>query len=162
MHARRMMLFGLGFFVAAGVAVFLLTRDGADSQDSVAMGADADNPELVALGQEVYAAECAACHGENLEGQPNWRARQANGRLPAPPHDETGHTWHHPDAMLFDMTKLGIAEVTGMTDYETDMPAYGDTLSDREIWAVLAYLKSTWPPAVRARQEQINEQFRAN
>ena len=27
--------------------------------------------------------------------------------LPAPPHNETGHTWHHPDEMLFAITKYG-------------------------------------------------------
>jgi mono/diheme cytochrome c family protein len=32
------------------------------------------------------------------------------------------------------------------------MPAFGDTLSDAEIRAVLAYLKSLWPPAEREAQ----------
>jgi hypothetical protein len=48
-----------------------------------------------------------ALPGANLEGQPNWKERQANGRLPAPPHDASGHTWHHPDAQLFGITKQG-------------------------------------------------------
>src|SRR5262245_3752214 len=61
----------------------------------------------VAQGQAVYAAQCARCHGANLEGQPNWRERQANGHLLAPPHDESGHTWHHPDSDLFGITKHG-------------------------------------------------------
>src|SRR5690348_11757734 len=30
--------------------------------------ADADDPELVARGDRVYAAECAGCHGAHLEG----------------------------------------------------------------------------------------------
>lgn len=46
----------------------------------------------ITLGKTVYAANCAACHGVNLEGQANWREWLANGRLPAPPHDKTGHT----------------------------------------------------------------------
>src|SRR5690606_16443464 len=62
----------------------------------------------VMLGKTVYTNHCAACHGVNLEGQANWRERMANGRLPAPPHDKTGHTWHHPDAMLIDMIKNGL------------------------------------------------------
>ena len=44
-----------------------------------------DDATVVAQGQKIYAAECAACHGANLEGQPNWQQRLANGRLPAPP-----------------------------------------------------------------------------
>ncbi len=124
--------------------------------------ADAGNPKQVALGQQVYAEACASCHGENLEGQPNWRIRLSNGRLPAPPHDAKGHTWHHPDEMLFGMTKDGIASFARLEDYETDMPAYAETLSDREIWAVIAYIKSRWPAQIQARQEEINARYRAN
>jgi hypothetical protein len=65
----------------------------------------------------------ALCHGANLEGQPNWRKPLPNGRLPAPPHDRTGHTWHHSDKQLFDMVKNGTAAM--MPGYETDMPASG-------------------------------------
>lgn len=119
-------------------------------------GFDADDEQLVALGQQVYVEACASCHGENLEGQPNWRIRLDNRRLPAPPHDETGHTWHHPDEMLFGMTKLGPQAFAGLDGYESDMPAFEGMLTDQEISAVLAYIKSTWPLKVRARQEDIN------
>jgi mono/diheme cytochrome c family protein len=63
-----------------------------------------DNPKFVARGKVVYKEHCASCHGANLEGQPNWRHRLPNGRMPAPPHDPTGHTWHHSDKQLFEMT----------------------------------------------------------
>ena len=106
--------------------------------------ADAANAELVKLGARVYGQHCAACHGARLEGQPNWRRRLPNGRLPAPPHDESGHTWHHPDDVLFAITKDGLAPPYAPRDYESDMPAFGGKLSDAEIWAVLAYIKSNW------------------
>ena len=99
----------------------------------------------VALGQEIYAQHCAACHGAKLEGQPNWRERMANGRMPAPPHDESGHTWHHTDEVLFGITKHGL--VPGKyapPGYQSDMPAFGGTLSDTEIRAVLAFIQSHW------------------
>ena len=118
--------------------------------------ADAGNPRLVALGKAVYGQYCAACHGANLEGQPDWKDHLPNGRLPAPPHDATGHTWHHPDKQIFDLTKNGAAGV--LPGYESDMPAFKAVLSDSEIWAVLAYIKSTWPPDIRARQERISRQ----
>lgn len=54
--------------------------------------ADVSNPPLVALGEVLYQQQCAACHGPDLEGQPNWRLRNDDGTLPAPPHDITGHT----------------------------------------------------------------------
>jgi hypothetical protein len=78
------------------------------------------------------------------EGQPDWRRRQANGRLPAPPHDESGHTWHHPDHVLFGITQKGLVPPHSPGDYESDMPAFGGKLTDEEIWAVLAYIKSYW------------------
>lgn len=119
-------------------------------------GADAGDAKLVALGQSVYRDRCASCHGANLEGQPNWKERMPNGRLPAPPHDATGHTWHHPDKQLFELTKNGVSGT--LPGYQSDMPAFGGVLSDREIWAVLAYIKSTWPKDIRARQERVNQQ----
>ncbi len=109
---------------------------------------------MIALGAEVYAAQCAACHGVNLEGQPNWRERKPDGKLPAPPHDETGHTWHHDDATLFALTKYGLSKLVGQ-HVPTDMPVYEGVLSDREIHAVLAYIKSRWPAHVRQRQAEI-------
>ena len=58
---------------------------------------DTGDAQVLATGKAVYERHCAACHGANLEGQPNWRSRDPSGRLPAPPHDASGHTWHHPD-----------------------------------------------------------------
>ena len=106
--------------------------------------ADPREPALVRLGERVYAQECASCHGAKLEGQPDWRRRLPSGRLPAPPHDESGHTWHHPDLVLFAITKNGLVPPHAPEGYESDMPAYGGKLSDDEIWAVLAYIKSHW------------------
>jgi mono/diheme cytochrome c family protein len=116
--------------------------------------ADPNDAVQVALGKTVYDAQCALCHGANLEGQPNWQTRNANGRLPAPPHDASGHTWHHPDAVLFGITKNGIGAYAP-AGYQSDMPAFGGVLSDAEIWAVLAYIKSRWPEDVRVKQEHI-------
>lgn len=109
--------------------------------------ADPRDAAKVALGAKVYAQQCAACHGAKLEGQPNWRTRLPNDRLPAPPHDESGHTWHHPDHVLFAITKNGLVPPYAPKDYESDMPAFAGKLSDEEIWAVLAYLKTHWTSA---------------
>ena len=78
-------------------------------------------------------------------------------KLPAPPHDETGHTWHHPDRLLFELTKFGPAALVG-ADYETNMPAYENQLSDDDIIASLSYIKSKWPEEVRVRHDRINEE----
>ena len=118
-----------------------------------------DDQSYVALGQELYRATCASCHGAQLEGQANWRDRGADGLLPAPPHDASGHTWHHPDEVLFDLTKFGVLPYAG-PGYHTAMPAYGDKLSDKDILAILSYIKSTWPAEIRRRQDAITEASR--
>lgn len=100
--------------------------------------------EIVNRGDRVYAQQCASCHGAKLDGQADWRQRRPNGRLPAPPHDESGHTWHHPDHALFAITKNGMVPPYAPKGYESDMPAFGGKLSDDEIWAALAYIKSHW------------------
>jgi ABC-type transport system substrate-binding protein/mono/diheme cytochrome c family protein len=117
--------------------------------------ADPRNAAQVAVGQAMYAQHCAACHGVNLEGQPNWQKRLPSGSFPAPPHDATGHTWHHPDQYLFETTKYGWQRFAP-PDYQSAMQGFQDVLSDAEIWAALAYIKSHWPPAIRAQQERLN------
>ena len=120
-------------------------------------GANPDDAAQVALGAQVYAAHCASCHGADLKGQPDWTTRKSDGKLPAPPHDETGHTWHHANRQLFDVIKYGTAAIAP-PGYKTDMGAFQGTLNDDEIWAVIAYIQSRWPPAIRERQQMINEQ----
>ena len=114
----------------------------------------------MALGEQVYAKNCASCHGAKLEGQANWRQRGLNGYMPAPPHDETGHTWHHPDSYLFTMTKYGIEKMIGKP-YPNNMPAYEDKLTDEEILAVLSYIKSTWSGRTQRQHDQINARAKA-
>jgi mono/diheme cytochrome c family protein len=121
--------------------------------------ADANDPAQVAAGKALYVEQCASCHGVALKGQPNWRARMRNGKLPAPPHDASGHTWHHADLVLFNITKRGAAASANM-GYKTDMLPYAEILSDDEIWAVLAYIKSTWPAPIQRRQEAVNNRSR--
>lgn len=120
--------------------------------------ADASDANQVAAGKGIYAAQCARCHGEKLEGQPDWRTRKADGKLPAPPHDETGHTWHHADKLLFGIVKHGMVPPYGPEGYLSDMPSFGGQLSDEDIWAVLAFIKSTWPDQARQVQEKLNRQ----
>ncbi|MEF2552611.1 cytochrome c [Aurantimonas sp. A2-1-M11] len=111
--------------------------------------------DIIAQGRQIYAGQCAACHGADLEGQPDWRTPLASGRLPAPPHDESGHTWHHRDEVLFRIVKEGTAAVVG-GGYESDMPGFADLLSDAEIRAVLDYIKSTWPERERNYQLDVS------
>ena len=150
---RRVGFLMLGLLVIGLLGPWLYWQFG---RTSSAVAIDYRDADTVALGQDVYAKQCASCHGAGLEGQPNWRERRADGRLPAPPHDETGHTWHHNDRQLFEFTKYGPAALVG-GGYESDMQGYEGVLTDREILAVFAFIKSSWPKRIRERHDQINQ-----
>jgi mono/diheme cytochrome c family protein len=113
--------------------------------------------DQIAIGRNLYQVHCAICHGRNLEGQPQWQRRMSNGHMPAPPHDGSGHTWHHADDVLIGITKSGLKPYAG-EDYESDMPAFENTLSDADVEAIWSFVKSTWPDRQREYQRQITSQ----
>lgn len=112
---------------------------------------------LVAKGRAVYTKHCAACHGENLQGQPNWNKPQQSGLLPAPPHTQLGHTWHHADDQLFEIVKYGPTVAIGDPKYRTAMPSFSGVLKSESILAVLVYIRSTWPEELRRWQAGVND-----
>lgn len=142
---------------ALGMALFVLAGSGGAGAAGEAAALPYTDAGAVALGRQIYAATCASCHGADLEGQPGWQTRDAEGYLPAPPHDETGHTWHHPDAVLLEIVRRGTAAVVGQ-GYRSRMPGYAGTLTEAEMRAVLAYIKSTWPARVIETHDRINLQ----
>ncbi|WP_132446298.1 MULTISPECIES: cytochrome c [Sulfitobacter] len=148
---RMVMSATIGIAGAAAVAVWAGGKE--DSPPVLAVLGMPVDAEMIDKGAQLYAENCASCHGADLEGQPDWRRRLDNGRMPAPPHDETGHTWHHADQQLFDTTKNGLASV--VPGYESDMPVFDGILSDAEIAAILGYIKNTWPERERDYQAEI-------
>ncbi len=160
---RKTVLSGI---LITGVATLAATYFIIDYNGSNVEKEDSKNPELifpypdpsneqqVELGRQLYAHECASCHGANLEGEPNWRSPLQDGGLPAPPHDQSGHTWHHPDGVLLQITKYGGASVAP-EGFISRMPAFDQILSNEDISATLAFIKSQWPKDIRMRQQQI-------
>ena len=120
--------------------------------------ADPGNKELVTRGAVIYDEVCGTCHGNNLQGQPDWRTKTEDGMLPAPPHDASGHTWHHPDQLLFDYTKFGGKALYPKAN--SAMPGFKNSLSDQQIWGVLNYIKSRWPEKIRKRHKMMNQRSR--
>lgn len=146
---RKLVISGI-VLAALAVAIGFFVRPGGGGSNVAGSFPPAD----IAMGETLYAQSCAVCHGKNLEGQPNWQSAGPDGKLPAPPHDASGHTWHHDDGVLFSYTKLGGRQLLadqGM-DFNSGMPAFGDQLSDQEIRNIIGFIKSTWPE--RQRQEQ--------
>ena len=111
------------------------------------------NPEQVKTGGRVYLEYCASCHGQRGEGQPNWERPNAQGELPAPPHDAEGHTWKHADGVLYRMVRDGWRDPFNKTRQLT-MPAFGDQLSPGQIRAVITYLKTFWTAEQRQFQRE--------
>lgn len=113
--------------------------------------ADAD----LDAGKQLYEDNCAACHGVALEGQPNWKSAGPDGILPAPPHDESGHTWHHDTGLLVEYTLLGgrgALAARGIPDFDSGMPAFGEALTESQILEILAYIRSSWSEDARTFQ----------
>jgi mono/diheme cytochrome c family protein len=146
---RKVLWFGGAYLAVAAAAVGYFWLTGAMAERT---GPD---PETVARGRALYGEHCGRCHGERLEGQAGWQTRRANGTVPPPPLDASGHAWQHSDRQLFDMIKLGGA-LFARRGETSEMPAYRTTLSDAEIWAVIAAIKDAWPEETRLQQ------FRAN
>ena len=100
-------------------------------------------------GEVLYGQYCSSCHRADLSGDPEWKTRNADGSLRPPPHDSTGHTWHHSDALLLSLTR------DGSIFPESRMPPFGGTLTDDEITAVFEFIKSSWGTEERAVQWQV-------
>ena len=149
--------FLLGIFIPIFLLFFgIIIYMPKDKNAQAAYILNPNNRDIVELGKSVYVQNCASCHGVKLEGQKDWMSRLPDGLMPAPPHDETGHTWHHSDKYLFMITKYGIEDIIGQ-NYANNMPAYENILSDKEIISVLSYIKSTRPKKVKKIHDQIND-----
>lgn len=149
----RLALVTLALVGAAGLALFAaLGWAGSRPGSRIEVLGRVMDADTIQLGQELYAANCASCHGADLEGQPDWKERLPSGRMPAAPHDASGHTWHHSDQDFLLITREGLDAV--VPGYESDMPAFGELLTEAETEAVLAFIKSTWPERERAYQAE--------
>lgn len=121
-----------------------------------AVNAFAQGADAVSRGRGLYNEICASCHGENLEGQPKWRSPGEDGRYPAPPHDASGHTWHHSDADLIAYITLGGEEALAQMGvrFNSGMPGFGEVLTPKDVDDILAYIKSRWPKRERGVQAE--------
>lgn len=113
---------------------------------------DPDDVEQVAAGRPLYLTHCAFCHRSELQGQPDWQTALPSGGFPAPPLGATGRAWQLPDRDLFDMTKFGGGFFT--PGRPNAMPGFEEQLSDAEIRAILAFVKSHWTEEQRASQPE--------
>lgn len=90
-------------------------------------------------GREIFAGNCAGCHGNRAQGQPNWEERDSSGYYPAPPLDGTGHSANHPIEQMLRTLDTGGGPMGGT------MPSFTDVLTDGAKRAVIAWIQSLWP-----------------
>jgi mono/diheme cytochrome c family protein len=101
---RRQLTMLVILLAAAVIAGFLLWRP----RQAPRLVADASDPGVVAAGHAVYAAGCAVCHGERLQGQPGWRDGLRAEHPPGPALDADGFAWHNPDRALVGIIRHGM------------------------------------------------------
>lgn len=108
-------------------------------------------PVSLDTGERLFRQHCAQCHGEQAEGDPNWRQRRPDGSFPPPPLNGTGHAWHHSMDVLKATIRDGTKKLGGT------MPAWGDQLTEAEIEAIIRWFQSKWPPEIRARWQELDQ-----
>ena len=110
-------------------------------------------------GQEIYTDHCAVCHGIGGQGQfPEAPLLpDSTGRIGAPPHNDTGHSWHHSDVILIRYVEEG-----GFSDLTRFylMPPFGEILTDEQTLLVIAYIKTMWTDEQRVMQRELTEEER--
>ena len=86
-------------------------------------------------GQEMYQEKCTLCHGAHGQGW-DWSKKVERPPIPVPDLAKTAPG--HSDRFLFDIIKDG-GEAVGKTRF---MPPFSFLLSDKEIWDVVAYIRT--------------------
>ena len=85
--------------------------------------------DSVAIGEPIYFAACAACHGDSGLGD-----GPAGVGLPKEPADLIVHVPLHSDTILYEFIRDGIAEA--------GMPGQEGSLSEEEMWHLVNYLRA--------------------
>jgi len=101
-------------------------------------------------GSQVFAQNCALCHGDTAQGlTADWREKLADGSFPPPPLNGSAHAWHHPQAVLLQVIDNGGEAFGGK------MPAFATVLEQSEKLEAIAYFQSFWSDEIYSQWEQM-------
>jgi cytochrome c len=150
---KILLIFVVILLLAVGGFFYFMTKS-----QPVAEIKQIDNEELYAqiqLGSQLYATNCASCHGEQLQGNPKWNiTTDEDGDNLPPPLNGTGHTWHHSPKQLFNIIKYGLKIYN--EGYKGKMQGNPD-LSDEDVWSILAYIKYVWPESIQQKYDSMTK-----
>jgi mono/diheme cytochrome c family protein len=122
-----------------GVIVLALTACGEDKTNSAPqISARWYTQSQVDMGHAVFTRHCSGCHGENAQGNPDWKKALPDASEPPPALNGTAHAWHHPLRILKRTIDMGGIPLGGK------MPPFKDKLNDAEKEAAIAYFQSFW------------------
>ena len=124
---KRILIFVIGF-AAIIISLLYFLNPNKKENDNIKITNIKIDEKLISqinLGKSLYVTHCASCHGDNLQGQPNWSTKKdKDGHNLSPPLNGTGHTWHHSPEYLFHVIKYGFKKI--IPDYEGKMLANED------------------------------------
>ena len=135
--------FGLAACSTAGVPT-LASKVAAERILTPSVGEQSNLTEMLARGSKVYATSCQPCHGDR-------HGKGSVGR--AHPHNEKGHTWHHPDAQL----KEWILHGKPGPGFSV-MPGFTYLMED-DVDAILGFIKTWWTAEQREMQADISRRY---
>lgn len=141
-HGKASVVAILSTLLVVAAACGQVQQDGRAIPAAGLAGGTPDKQPSLERGESLYQANCLVCHGDR-------RGEGGNGL--GPPHNEQGHTWHHPDAQLKEWV-LGGRLFLGM-------PAFKDKLTDQEVEAILAYIKPWWTEEQRQSQADVSQRY---
>ena len=147
-HLPRQMIALAALFVAAGTAAAPVPKRTFTTWDQPPPASPPVTPELIENGERIFKGACLGCHGENADGQ----GREGK-LLQIPPRNFTLGAFmcrSTPsgslplDTDLFRSIRHGFKPQVGMPPFLF--------LSDREVWSVIAYIKTR---SQRWKEEQV-------
>ena len=154
---KRILIFVIGFAVIIISLLYFLNPNKKENDNIEITNIEIDEKLItqINLGKSLYVTHCASCHGDNLQGQPNWNTKKdKDGHNLSPPLNGTGHTWHHSQEQLFNMIRYGFKIYN--ENYDGKMQG-NDKLNDDDIWSILAYMKSVWPESIQKKYDTISK-----
>ena len=155
---KRILIFVIGFAAIIVSLLYFLNPNNKEENDNIEITNIEIDEKLISqinLGKSLYVTHCASCHGENLQGQPNWSTKKdKDGHNLSPALNGSGHTWHHSQDQLFSIIRYGFKIYN--ENYDGKMQG-NEKLNDDDIWSILAYMKSVWPESIQKKYDTISK-----